>query len=73
MQYATRFATSLVISFWGLAMLLLGIVNAVLLWIVLGVVIMAVGLPFLASHPWAAARLYPARGAIDPALPGASR
>lgn len=73
MLRATRFATSLAISLWGLAMLLIGIFNAVFLWIVLGVVVLAVGLPFLASHPWAAARLYPTRGGIDPALSSGNR
>jgi len=73
MLNATRFATSLVISLWGLAMLVIGIVNAVFLWIVLGLVITGVGLPFLASHPWAAARLYPARGGIDPSPSGGRR
>lgn len=73
MLHATRFATSLAISLWGLAMLLIGIVNAVSLWIVLGVVVMGVGLPFLASHPWAADRLYPTRGGIDPSLSSGTR
>jgi len=73
MLRATRFATSLAISLWGLAMLLIGIFNAVFLWIVLGAVVLAVGLPFLASNPWAAARLYPTRGGIDPAVPGGNR
>lgn len=71
MMDATRFATSLAISLWGVAMLLLGLINMVLLWIILGLVIIAVGLPFFAGHPWAAARLYPKRGGIDPAPPAA--
>jgi hypothetical protein len=73
MLLATRFVTSLAISLWGLAMLLIGIVHLVFLWIVLGLVVLAVGLPFLASHPWAAARLYPSRGGIDPASAGGTR
>lgn len=73
MLLATRFAASLAISVWGLAMLLIGIVKAVFLWIVLGVVVTVVGLPFLGSHPWAAGRLYPSRGAIDPSLAGENR
>lgn len=68
MLNATRFLTSLAISLWGLGMLVLGLVNGVVLWMLLGVVIVAVGLPFLASHPWAAGRLYPARGGIDRSL-----
>lgn len=66
MLYAVRFVTSLAISLWGLVMALLGLVNGVLLWIVLGFAVLAVGLPLLASHPWAATRLYPERGAIAP-------
>jgi hypothetical protein len=66
MLYATRFFTSLAIVLWALSMVLLGLVNGVLLWIVVGLVLIAVGAPLLASHPWAAARLYPPRGAIDP-------
>jgi hypothetical protein len=73
MLYATRFVTSLAIALWGLAMIVIGIINGVFLWIVLGVVVAGVGLPFLASHPRAAARLYPARGGIDPSLPGGNR
>jgi hypothetical protein len=71
MLNATRFVTSLAISLWGVGMLAIGIANGVLLWIVLGVVIVGVGLPFLASHPWAASRLYPQRGGIDRALTNA--
>lgn len=68
---ATRFATSLAITLWGVAMLLLGLINMVLLWIVLGLAITVVGLPFLAGNPWATARLYPRRGGIDSASRGA--
>ena len=68
MLNVTRFVTSLAISLWGVGMLLIGITNGVLLWIVLGLVIAGVGLPFLASHPWAAPLLYPRRGGIDRAL-----
>lgn len=67
MLSVTRFVASLAISLWGLAMLLIGVVNGVPLWILLGLVVTGVGLPFLASHPAAASRLYPRRGAIDPA------
>jgi hypothetical protein len=73
MLYAARFAASLAIALWGVAMVLIGIFNAVFLWIVLGLVVTAVGVPFLASHPWAAARLYPPRGAIDPSPAGGNR
>jgi len=67
MLAVARFVTSLAIALWGLAMLLIGVVNGVPLWIVLGIVVSGVGLPFLASHPAAAPRLYPRRGGIDPA------
>jgi len=73
MLYAARFAASVAITAWGLLMLILGIVNAVFLWVVLGVVIMAVGLPLLASHPWLTPRLYPMRGGIDPATSGGGK
>jgi hypothetical protein len=66
MLIVARFVGSLAILLWGLGMLLLGLVNGVALWIILGVVITVVGLPFLAGHPAAASRLYPRRGAIDP-------
>lgn len=66
MLSAARFLASLAIALWGVAMLLIGLVNGVVLWILLGLVITAVGLPFLASHPAAASRLYPRRGGIDP-------
>jgi hypothetical protein len=69
MLNVTRFATSLAISLWGVGMLLIGIINGVLLWIVLGLIITGVGLPFLASNPLAGARLYPNRGGIDPSAP----
>jgi hypothetical protein len=67
MLYAARFAASVAIAAWGLLMLVLGMVNATFLWVVLGIAIMAVGSPLLASHPWLTPRLYPVRGAIDPA------
>lgn len=66
MLSVTRFIASLAISLWGVAMLLIGVVNGVPLWILLGLVVTGVGLPFLASHPAASARLYPRRGGIDP-------
>lgn len=67
MLSVARFVTSLAISLWGIAMLLIGVVNGVPLWVVLGLVVSGVGLPFLASHPAAASRLYPNRGGIDSA------
>lgn len=67
MLSVVRFVTSLAVSLWGMAMLLIGIVNGVPLWILLGLVVAGVGLPFLASNPAAAPRLYPKRGGIDPA------
>lgn len=65
MLSVTRFIASLAISLWGLGMLLIGVVNGVPLWILLGLIVTGVGLPFLASHPAASARLYPSRGGID--------
>jgi len=73
MLNATRFVASLAISLWGLGMLVIGLINGVPLWIVLGVVIMGVGLPFFAGLPWAAAWLYPTRGGIERVLPGTKR
>jgi hypothetical protein len=67
MLSVARFVASLAISLWGVAMLVLGLVNGVPMWIVLGLVVAGVGLPFLASLPAAAPRLYPKRGGIDPA------
>jgi hypothetical protein len=72
MLTVARFVASLAISVWGLAMLLIGVVNGVPMWILLGLVVAGVGLPFLASHPAAAGRLYPRRGGIDSAAPGGS-
>ena len=67
MLSVARFVASLAISLWGVAMLVLGLVNGVPLWILLGVVVAGVGLPFLAALPAAASRLYPKRGGIDAA------
>ena len=67
MLSVARFVASLAISLWGVAMLVLGLVNGVPLWILLGGVVAGVGLPFLAALPAAASRLYPKRGGIDPA------
>jgi hypothetical protein len=72
MLTVTRFVASLAISVWGLAMLLIGVVNGVPMWILLGLVVTGVGLPFLAAHPAATGRLYPRRGGIDSAAPGGS-
>lgn len=68
MLSVARFVASLAISLCGVAMLVLGLVNGVPLWILLGVVVAGVGLPFLAALPAAASRLYPKRGGIDPAV-----
>jgi hypothetical protein len=70
MQLVARLIGSVAICVWGLAMLVLGLVNGVVLWIVLGIVLTGVGLPFLAGLPAAAGRLYPRRGGIDPAAAG---
>ena len=42
-------------------MVLLGILNGVWLWIPIGLVVLAVGLPLLASNQRASAALYPSR------------
>ncbi len=62
---ALRFATSLVILFWGVSMIMLGMFRGVLLWCAIGIVVAGVGIPLLGSHPWAAALLYPRRGPIE--------
>lgn len=66
-----RFVASLTILAWGLSMVVLGILNAFFLWIAVGLVVTGVGLPLLASHPWAASRLYPKSGNIEGAEPPA--
>jgi hypothetical protein len=56
---ALRFVASLIVSLWGLVMVVLGIVQGSLLWIPLGLAVLVVGLPLLASNPLATSRLYP--------------
>ncbi|MEI8359776.1 MAG: hypothetical protein WCH13_14970 [Deltaproteobacteria bacterium] len=56
-----RFVRSVAISIWGALMVLLGILNGVWLWIPIGLVVLAVGLPLLASNQRASAALYPSR------------
>ena len=68
MLFAAQFLASLAITAWGIAMIVLGLAGGMALWVLLGVAVSAVGVPLLASHPWAAARLYPTR-----ARPGARR
>lgn len=65
MLWTVRFIASTVVSTWGLAMLLIGLVNGVLLWSAIGLAVMVAGLPLLAAHPWAAARLYPPRTPVE--------
>ena len=67
MVFAVQFLASLAIALWGLTMIVLGLVGGMALWVLLGVAVLAVGVPLLASHPWAAARLYPAR--LEPPTP----
>lgn len=67
MLFAARFIASVAITVWGLLMVLLGIVNGMFLWILLGLAVTAVGLPLLGSNPWMTPRLYPLRGSIGPA------
>lgn len=64
-----RFVASLAISIWGVAMMLLGIVQGVLLWVAIGLAVTAFGLPLLGSHPWLARRLYPNSGNIEGGFP----
>lgn len=56
-----RFVGSVAVSIWGAVMVLLGIVNGMFLWVLIGAVVLAVGLPLLASNSRAAATLYPPR------------
>jgi hypothetical protein len=66
-----RFVTSAAISLWGVAMVILGILNGFFLWIALGVIIIAIGLPLLASNPLFESRLYPKSGNIEGGSPPA--
>jgi len=61
MLFAARFIASLVIVAWGLATALLGILGGSRLWIPLGLVIAIVGLPLVASHPWASGLIHRGR------------
>ncbi len=56
-----RFVGSVAVSLWGVLMILLGILNGIFLWVLVGLVVLAVGLPLLASNSRAAAALYPTR------------
>ena len=60
-----RFFTSLAILLWGLAMIMLGMFRGMAMWCAIGMVVSAVGIPLLGSHPWAAGVLYPRRGPIE--------
>ncbi len=62
-----RSVASLAILLWALGIVLLGLGSGTFLWILIGLVLLVVGAPMLGAHPWATARLYPRRGAIDPA------
>ncbi len=59
MLSALRWLASVGILLWGVLVVLLGIVTPNLVWIMIGLVILAVGVPFLAALPFAARRLYP--------------
>jgi hypothetical protein len=52
MAFAIRFAASLAIVIWGLAAAVLGLLRGVTLWALIGVALLVVGLPIVASHPW---------------------
>lgn len=69
MSFLIRFVASLAISTWGLVMVLMGVLNGFFLWIAIGLVVTAVGVPLLGSHPWVADRLYPKSGNIEGAAP----
>ena len=56
-----RFLGSVAVSLWGALMVLIGILNGMFLWVLIGCVVLAVGLPLLASNSRAAAALYPPR------------
>ena len=75
MRFVVRFVTSLAITLWGMAMVALGLFQGVAMWSLLGLVVAGVGLPLLASHPWATGLLYPSRAgerASPPESQGAS-
>jgi hypothetical protein len=59
MLLAAQFVTSIAISLWGLAMIILGVIHAHPVWILLGLVVSVVGAPMVAANPMVAARLYP--------------
>jgi hypothetical protein len=65
MAFSARFVASIAITLWGVLTFFIGLGNANILWIALGLVLSVVGLPMLASNPWAASRLYPSRGELD--------
>ncbi len=69
MLFVIRFVASVAITLWGIAMILLGAVHRFPLWIAIGLAVSAVGLPLLASHPWATRILYPTAGNIEGADP----
>ena len=56
-----RFVASIAVTTWGLAMILLSILNGTFIWVLVGLPVAVVGLPLLASNRLAAARLYPVR------------
>ncbi len=54
-----RWLASVGILLWGALVVLLGVLTPNLVWIAIGLVILTVGVPFLAGLPLAARRLYP--------------
>lgn len=56
-----RFVGSVLVSLWGALMVILGILNGTFLWSLIGLAVLVVGLPLLASNTRAAAALYPPR------------
>ena len=54
-----RSFTSVSILVWGVLTLLIGLAAMNITWIMIGLVLSAVGLPFLAGLPMAQKRLYP--------------
>ena len=59
MLLVLQWFASVAIPIWGVAVVILGVAAGNLVWLNIGVIIIGVGLPFLASNPLAARRLYP--------------
>ena len=62
MRFVVQFVVSLAILLWGVAMIVLGVVDSFFLWVAIGIAVAGVGLPLLGSHPWVSGWLYPTSG-----------